>query len=113
MSDDPAVSGDHPAATTVRVALPPHLRELAGVRGELSLEVEGPPTITGVLDALEAGYPVLRGTIRGQGTDKRRPLIRFFAGGEDLSHQPPDAPLPEAVTRGAETLHVVGAIAGG
>jgi len=97
----------------IRVVLPPHLRALARVRGEVEIEVEGPATQRSVLDALEACYPMLRGTIREHVTQQRRPFLRFFACEEDLSHEPPDAPLPEAVASGAEPLLIVGAIAGG
>ncbi len=97
----------------IRVMLPPHLRTLAGVRGEVKVEVEGQATQRAVLDALEARYPMLRGTIRDQVTQQRRPFLRFFACEEDLSHELPDAPLPDAVASGAEPLWVVGAIAGG
>jgi molybdopterin synthase sulfur carrier subunit len=97
----------------IRVILPPHLRGLACVRGEVELEVEGPATQRSVLDALEARYPMLRGTIREHVTQQRRPFLRFFACEEDLSHEPPDAPLPEAVASGAEPLLILGAIAGG
>jgi hypothetical protein len=97
----------------IRLILPAHLRTLAGVGGELEIEVEGEATQRSVLDALEARYPMLRGTIRDQVTGQRRPFVRFFACGEDLSHQPPDALLPEAVASGAEPLLLVGAIAGG
>jgi len=97
----------------IRLALPAHLRTLAGVGGEVALEVEGEATLRSVLDALEARYPMLRGTIRDYVTGQRRPFVRFFACGEDLSHEPPDTPLPEAVTTGAEPLLLVGAIAGG
>ena len=97
----------------IRLILPAHLRTLAGVGGELEIEVEGEATQRSVLDALEARYPMLRGTIRDQVTGQRRPFVRFFACGEDLSHQPPDALLPEAVASGAEPLVVLGAIAGG
>jgi hypothetical protein len=97
----------------IRVVLPYHLRALAQVGGEVRLEVEGRATQRSVLDALEARYPVLRGTIRDQVTQQRRPMLRFFACEEDLSHEPPDAPLPDAVAAGAEPLWVVGAIAGG
>ena len=99
--------------TTVRVALSAHLRTLAKVDGEVEIEVADHPTVTSVLDALEARYPVLRGTIRDHGTDRRRAFIRFFACGRDLSHEPPDAPLPDAVSSGTDALMVVGAIAGG
>ena len=97
----------------IRVILPPHLRGLARVRGEVELEVEGPVTQRSVLDALEARYPMLRGTIREHVTQQRRPFIRFFACEQDLSHEPPDAPLPDVVASGAEPFFVVGAIAGG
>lgn len=97
----------------IRVVLPQHLRTLAQVDGEVELQVEGPATQRSVLDALEARYPVLRGTIRDHMTQKRRPFLRFFACEQDLSHEPPDAPLPEAVAMGAEPFLVVGAIAGG
>jgi len=99
--------------TTIRLILPAHLRKLAGVDGELVLPVQGPVTQRTVLDALEARYPVLRGTIRDHAGTKRRPFVRFFACMEDLSHEPPDAPLPEPVARGAEPYMVVGALAGG
>jgi molybdopterin synthase sulfur carrier subunit len=97
----------------IRVVLPPHLRTLARVGNELQLEVAGQVTQRSVLDALEAAYPMLRGTIRDHVTQKRRPFLRFFACAEDLSHELPDAPLPDAVTSGAEPLLILGAIAGG
>jgi hypothetical protein len=97
----------------IRVVLPYHLRSLAKVGAEVQLDVEGPATQRSVLDALEARYPVLCGTIRDHGTLQRRPMLRFFACEEDLSHEPPDAPLPEAVISGKEPFFVVGAIAGG
>ncbi len=97
----------------IRIELPAHLRALAGLAGDIALEVEGPPTQRTVLDALEARYPVLRGTIRDHVTQRRRPLVRFFACEQDLSTAPPDAPLPPAVATGAAPLLVVGAIAGG
>ena len=100
-------------AAMIRVVLPSHLRTLARVDGEVKLDVEGPVTQRSVLDALEARYPMLRGTIRDHVTLKRRPFLRFFACEEDLSHEPPDAPLPDAVASGAEPFLVVGAIAGG
>ena len=97
----------------IRVMLPTHLRTLAKVSGEVELDVEGAVTQRSVLDALEALYPMLRGTIRDHVTQQRRPFIRFFACEEDLSHESPDAPLPDAVATGAEPLLVIGAIAGG
>jgi len=97
----------------IRVILPPHLRTLAQVRGDLKLEVESPVTQRSVLDAIEARYPMLRGTIRDHVTQQRRPFLRFFACEEDLSHELPDAPLPDAVASGAEPFIVIGAIAGG
>jgi molybdopterin synthase sulfur carrier subunit len=93
--------------------LPAHLRSLAHVEGEVKLEVEGQATQRSVLDALEARYPMLLGTLRDHVTQQRRPFVRFFACEQDLSHESPDAPLPEAVTTGAEPFLVVGAIAGG
>ena len=97
----------------IRVMLPYHLRTLAQVGAEVQLDVEGPVTQRSVLDALESSYPMLRGTIRDHVTQKRRPLLRFFACDEDLSHETPDALLPDAVTSGAEPFFIVGAIAGG
>lgn len=97
----------------IRVQLPAPLRTLAHVDGEVQLEIEGEVTQRSVLDALEARYPLLRGTIRDHVTQKRRPFLRLFAGEEDLSHEPPDAPLPDEVARGAEPLVILGAIAGG
>lgn len=97
----------------VRVLLPFHLRNLAGIDDEVQLDVAAPATIRAVLDTLEARYPVLRGTIRDHGTLKRRPFIRFFACKEDFSLEPPETPLPEPVVSGAEPLLVIGAIAGG
>ncbi|MCL4784028.1 MAG: MoaD/ThiS family protein [Bryobacterales bacterium] len=97
----------------IRVVIPAHLRTLAGVDGELRLEVDAPVTPRRILDALEAGYPVLRGAIREHGTRKRRPWLRFFACEEDFSHQSPDEPLPDPVAQGLEPFFVVGAIAGG
>ena len=97
----------------IRVVLPPHLRTLAHVSGEVSLEVLEPVTQRTVLDALEARYPMLLGTIRDHVTQERRPFLRFFACEEDLSHESPDAPLPEAVSLGQEPFMVIGAIAGG
>ena len=97
----------------IRVVLPAHLRTLAKVNGEVKLDVAGPATQRSVLDALEARYPALIGTMRDHATQQRRPFVRFFACEEDLSHEPPDAPLPEAVASGNEPFLVVGAIAGG
>jgi molybdopterin converting factor small subunit len=97
----------------IRVLLPAHLRTLARVNGEVKLEVENPVTQRSVLDALEASYPMLRGTIRDHVTHQRRPFLRFFACAEDLSHQPPDAPLPDAVVTEAEPFLVIAAVAGG
>ena len=97
----------------IRVALPQHLRTLAGVDDEVRLEVDRRATQRAVLDALEATYPVLRGTIRDHGTGERRAFVRFFACGEDLSLAPPDDPLPDEVASGAEPFRVVGAMAGG
>ena len=97
----------------IRVVLPAHLRTLARVNDEVSLDVEGRATLASVLDALEAQYPVLCGTIRDHDTHKRRAFVRFFACQEDLSHDPPDTPLPEAVISGAEPFLVIGAMAGG
>jgi sulfur-carrier protein len=97
----------------IRVVLPAHLRTLARVPGEVMLEVEGEVTQRSVLDALEASYPTLRGTIRDHVTKQRRPFLRLFACEEDLSHESPDAPLPEAVTKGSEPLLIVAAVAGG
>ena len=97
----------------IRVMLPAHLRTLAQAGRVVELQVDGPATQRSVLDALEAAYPMLRGTIRDHATQKRRAFVRFFAGGEDLSHEAPDAPLPDAVATGAEPFMIVGAIAGG
>ena len=97
----------------IRVILPYHLRTLANVGAEVTLDVEGPATQRSVLDALEARYPMLSGTIRDHVTQQRRAFLRFFACEQDLSHEPPDAPLPEAVATGAEPLLIVGALAGG
>jgi sulfur-carrier protein len=97
----------------IRVVLPTHLRTLARVKGELELHLESPATQRSVLDALEASYPVLRGTIRDHVTGTRRPFLRFFACEQDLSHEPPDSPLPDSVATGAEAFLIVGAIAGG
>ncbi len=97
----------------IRVILPYHLRNLAGVEKEVSVNVDGPVTPRSIIDALEADYPMLRGTIRDYTTHERRPLLRFFASGEDLSLEPLDSVLPEAVAKGAEPFRIVGAIAGG
>jgi hypothetical protein len=97
----------------IRVVLPAHLRNLAQVNGEVTVEIDREPTLRAVLDALEAQFPALQGTIRDHVTQKRRSFIRFYACEEDLSHEPPDAPLPEAVVTGAEPFLVVGAMAGG
>ena len=97
----------------IRVVLPAHVRTLARVDGEVQLDIEGTVTLGSVLDALETKYPALRGTIRDHVTQKRRPFVRFFACAEDLSHEPPDTPLPDAVAQGAEPLVILGAIAGG
>lgn len=97
----------------IRIVLPTHLRTLARVEGEVRLDVAGQATRQAVLDALEARYPMLRGTIRDHATQQRRPFVRFFACQEDLSHEAPDAPLPDAVATGAEPFLIVGAMAGG
>ncbi len=97
----------------IRVVIPHHLRTLAGVDGEVSLEVADPVTIRTVLDELEARFPMLRGTIRDHVTQERRPFLRFFACMEDLSHEPPDTPLPAAIVAGTEPFYIIGAIAGG
>ncbi|MDE0332285.1 MAG: MoaD/ThiS family protein [Nitrospinae bacterium] len=97
----------------IRVELPYHLQTLAGVESEVTLTVDGVVTLESLLDALEARYPMLRGTIRDHVTGRRRPLVRFFACREDVSHDPPEAPLPEAIATGAEPFLIVGAIAGG
>ncbi len=97
----------------IRVVLPTHLRTLARVDGEVKLDVEGPTTLRAVLDTLEARYPMLRGTIRDHGTQRRRAFVRFFACEQDLSHASPDALLPDAVAMGTEPLLIVGAMAGG
>jgi hypothetical protein len=97
----------------IRVVLPAHLRTLARVNGEVTLDLDGPVTVRSILDALEARYPMLRGTIRDHVTHKRRPFVRFFACEQDLSHESPEAPLPNAVATGAEPLLIVGAMAGG
>jgi hypothetical protein len=97
----------------IRVTIPVHLRTLAGTGKEVSLQVDGPVTQRAVLNALETAYPTLRGTIRDHASGQRRPLVRFFACGQDLSHESPDAPLPDAVATGAEPFLIVGAMAGG
>ena len=97
----------------IRVVLPYHLRNLAKVGAEVELDVEGPPTQRSILNALEARYPMLRGTIRDHTTHKRRPFLRFFVCSEDWSHESPDAPLPDAIASGTEPFFIVGAIAGG
>ena len=95
------------------VAIPAHLRSLAGVKGDVELEIDGQVTRRSVLDALEAKYPMLRGTIRDHVGGVRRPMLRFFACGEDVTHEPDDAPLPQAIASGAEPFYIIGAIAGG
>ena len=97
----------------IRVSLPQHLRTLARLEGDALLQVEGAVTLRAVLDALEERYPVLRGAIRDLATVRRRPFVRYFACGQDLSHEPPEVPLPEAVATGAEPFMIVGAMAGG
>ena len=97
----------------IRVTLPPHLRKLAQIDGEVKLDVAGPVSQRTVLDALETRYPMLRGTIRDHVTQRRRAFVRFFACGEDLSHETQDAPLPDAVAKGTEPFMIIGAIAGG
>jgi hypothetical protein len=97
----------------IRVILPPHLRTLAQVKGDVEIEVRGPVTLRAVLDAVEEHYPMLRGTIRDHATQQRRPFLRFFACEQDLSHESPDVALPDAVVSGKEPLIVLGAIAGG
>jgi|ERR1700730_2495955 sulfur-carrier protein len=97
----------------IRIVLPHHLRTLARVADEVQVDPNGSPTLRSVLDAIEAKYPVLRGTIRDHETQKRRPLVRFFACGEDISHEPLDAPLPDPIAKGTEPFFIMGAIAGG
>lgn len=97
----------------IRVVLPAHLRRLARIDGEVAVDVQDPVTQRSILDALEARYPMLRGTIRDHATQQRRAYMRFFACAQDLSHDPPDAPLPQEVESGAEPFYVIGAIAGG
>ncbi|HEX5834472.1 MAG TPA: MoaD/ThiS family protein [Pyrinomonadaceae bacterium] len=97
----------------ITVVLPAHLRSLAGVQGDVQLEINGEVTRQSILDALEARYPMLRGTIRNHVGGERRPLLRFFACGEDVTHEPADAPLPQAIASGSEPFFIIGAIAGG
>ena len=97
----------------ITVVLPAHLRSLAGVKGDVSLEIDGEVTRRAILDALETRYPMLRGTIREHVSGERRPFLRFFACGEDVTHESPDAPLPPEIASGAEPFYVIGAIAGG
>jgi sulfur-carrier protein len=105
--------GDAGTRRVVRVVLPAHLRSLAGADGEVAVTVDDPPTVGALVDALEARYPVLRGTIRDHVTARRRAFVRFFACEQDLSHEPPETPLPEPVVTGAEPFLVIGAMAGG
>ncbi len=97
----------------IRVVLPHHLRTLAGVGDEVHIDLNGSITVQSILDAIEAKYPMLRGTIRDHDTQKRRPMVRFFACGEDVSHDSPDAPLPDTIAKGTEPFFIIGAIAGG
>ena len=97
----------------IRVVLPHHLRTLAHVGSEIELEMDPPVTTRAIIDILETDYPMLRGTIRDHDTQKRRPLVRFFACGEDISHESPDAPLPDLIVKGSEPFFIIGAIAGG
>ena len=97
----------------IRVVLPHHLRTLAKVSDEVQIDINGSATVASVLDAIEAKYPMLRGTIRDHVTQQRRPLVRFFACGEDISHEQPDSPLPDAIVKGTEPFFIMGAIAGG
>jgi len=113
MTDETDTAMTDPEAVSIRVVLPAHLRTLTRTDGEVEVPIDGPATQRSVLDALEARYPVLRGTIRDHSTQRRRPFLRFFACGEDLSHEAPDAPLPDAVAAGTEPFIVMGAIAGG
>ena len=101
------------SASTIRVSMPAHLRTLAGVSGDVTVEIDGPVTRRSILDALEARYPMLRGTIREHVSRERRPFLRFFACGEDVTHNSPDDPLPPEIASGAEPFYVIGAIAGG
>lgn len=97
----------------ILVVLPAHLRSLAGVKGDVQLEIDGAVTRRSILDALETRYPMLRGTIRDHDDGERRPLLRFFACGEDVTHEPADAPLPQAIVSGVEPFYIIGAMAGG
>jgi sulfur-carrier protein len=97
----------------IRIVLPHHLRTLAKVGDEVHVDLNGSATVSAIIDAIEAKYPMLRGTIRDHGTQKRRPLVRFFACGEDISHEPFDTPLPDRIAKGDEPFFVMGAIAGG
>ena len=97
----------------IQVVLPAHLRSLAGVKGDVALEIDGEVTRRSILDALEARYPMLRGTIRDHVAGERRPLLRFFACGEDVTHEPADAPLPPSIANGTDPFYIIGAIAGG
>jgi hypothetical protein len=97
----------------IRIVLPHHLRTLARVGDEVHVDLNGAVTVQSILDALETNYPMLRGTLRDHATKKRRPMVRFFACNEDVSHQPPDSPLPDAIANGTEPLFIIGAIAGG
>lgn len=108
-----APTGQPAQAAKIRVVLPPHLRGLAKISGEVKLEIAGKVTVCSVLDALESNYPMLQGTIRDHVTQQRRPFLRFFACEEDLTHESPDTPLPEEVVTGKEPLLIIGAIAGG
>ena len=110
---DEVVDAGSAGTSAVRVQLPYHLRNLARVGSEITIEVTNPPTVRKILDAVEARYPMLQGTIRDHGTLKRRPFLRFFACEEDLSHDSPDNPLPDDVAQGKEPLLIIGAIAGG
>ena len=113
MSKLPDDQVDNSGRSKIRVVLPAHLRTLARVGSEVTIAVAGEATVASVLDELEARYPMLRGTIRDHVTHRRRAFVRFFACGEDLSHEPPDAPLPDAVATGTQPFMIVGAIAGG
>ena len=108
-----APTGQPAQSGKIRVVLPPHLRGLAKISGEIKLEIPGPVSVRSVLDVLEANYPMLQGTIRDHVTQQRRPFLRFFACEEDITHESPDAPLPDEVVTGKEPLLIIGAIAGG